>query len=285
MVHMMVHMRRLIGGAIAAVLIVVLTPAAAHADGEWVEEETSQINSVDLKAVTARCPQGTVVVGVGGRTRQAGGKAVLVGVVPNADLTEVTALARALPGHVLPWGVTATAMCAEPEGYAPVWQSAAGTSVATVLCPRGKVLYSTGFLVSGGQGIEYVSSIVPALDGKSATVKGVSTRLNAFAVCGDLVTPYGRTEHTVPIGPGPTTAGQAPPLIWSSWVFGAGVHTDRAGMFIDGFSPSVFDDGSGLNAKGRVARLSPTLPRLSRSAAINDDGNVTFYGQSIGSWY
>jgi hypothetical protein len=63
------------------------------------------------------------------------------------------------------------------------------------------------------------------------------------------------------------------------------VHTDRAGMFIDGFSPSVFDDDSGFNAKGRVARLNPILPRLARGAAVTDDGNVTFYSQSIGSWY
>ena len=287
----MVDMRKLIGGAIAAVLMVMLTPAVAYADGESIQEETSLITSATYKTVTASCPHGKVVIGVGGRTRQAFGRVVLIGVVPKADLTEVTALARALPGHTSPWGVTATAMCADPEEYDPVPAYASGVSSAVVRCPAGKVLYSTGYLVSGGLGVEYVNSVVPSADGATATVRGVGTvsptRVGAIAVCGNLPyypEDYGRTQASFPLSPGVTTIGQAPPLHWYSWVVGAGVHTDRPGVFIDGFSPSAFNDDSGLHAKGRVARLE-TVAMLSRAAGVDSDGGVIFYGQSIGSWY
>jgi hypothetical protein len=284
----MVGMRKLMGGAIAAVLMVMLTPAVAYADGELIEEETSLIDSGSYKMVTASCPDGTVVIGVGGRTRLAGGRAVLIGVVPNAELTEVTAYAQALPGHVAPWGVTATAMCAEPEEYEPVPAYGDGISSAVVTCPKGKVHYSTGYFLGRGLGVQYVNSLVPSVDGVTATVRAVGTvappRVNVIAVCGNIgyyPELYGRTEATVPLSAGVTTIGQAPPLSWVSWVVGAGVHTDRPGVFVDGFSPSAFyDTSTGLHAKGRVARLDAPLLRSTTS-----DGEVTFYGESIGSWY
>jgi hypothetical protein len=186
-------------------------------------------------------------------------------------------------------------MCADPDEYEPVPAFASGVSSAVAACPWGKVVYSVGYLVSGGLGVEYVNSVVPSVDGRTATVRGVgtvsATRVSAIAVCGNLPyepRDYGRTENTVPLNPGLTTIGQAPPLHWYSWVFGAGVHIDRPGVFIDGFSPNAFyDSGSGLHARGRVARLDTLLLRQSRSAAAdgNGDGNVNFYGESIGSWY
>src|SRR5690349_6262120 len=61
-------------------------PRGAYADDERIKEETSLINSDAYKSVTASCPDDTVVVGVGGRTQKAGGKAVLIGIVPSPDL-------------------------------------------------------------------------------------------------------------------------------------------------------------------------------------------------------
>jgi hypothetical protein len=224
---------------------------------------------------------------------QANGRVVLIGVVPNAGLTQVTALARALPGHTVPWGVTATAMCAEPEQYEPVAVFAGGNgSLSVAECPKTKVIYSVGYLIGGGLSVEYVYSVVPSADGRTGTVQGVgtapATRLSAIAVCGNRVADYGRTEAAVPLSPGPTTTGNAPPLVWYSWVFGAGVHSNRSGVFVDAFSPSAFyDAATGLHAKGRVARLDLLVaPKQSRSAGVDTGGDdVIFYAQSIGSWY
>lgn len=284
----MVGMRKLMGGGLAAMLIVVFTPAAAYAWGESLQASTSAIDTAAFKAETVSCPEDTVVIGMGGLVREAAGGAVLVGLMPNSALTAVTATAKALPGNTQPWGVTVTALCAPAGDYQPVAGLASGAGSAQETCPEGKVVYSTGFFVSG-QGTNYVYSVVPSANGRHATVRAAGTvvvpTVTVRPVCGNEVHPYGRTASTIALNPGRLTAGTAPPLTWTSWVAGAGVHTDQPGFFVDAVTPYVQTDGS-LAARARLARLPGTLlPLRSLRAAATSDGDATFYGTSIGSWY
>jgi hypothetical protein len=145
----MKSMRRLIGGALAALTMVMFTPAAAHATGEWREEGSSLFDTQAEKSAEARCPAGTMVVGSGGLIKGGNGDVVLTGVVPNANLDTVTAYAKALPGNATSWSVLALAICSDrTSGVVRAMGVAFLGGSARAECPSGKVLWSTGFSVA-----------------------------------------------------------------------------------------------------------------------------------------
>ncbi len=282
-------MRNLIGGTVAAVLIVVLAPAPAHADvGLPVlrEEAITVYDTVDEKSVWVPCPAGTLVVGVGGRTHNAGGRAVLTGVEPSLFLTGVTAYARALPDLDTPWALSVTAICGSQGEWEPVRRAAwvyDNTESATAFCPEGKALYSAGFKIPDAYAWQYLKSVIPHWSQQWVTVQAIGgfwplESLAAFAVCGKRDGPAqpGITSVTVPMG-SPTTSAAAPRHCAASWTSGAGVQASTQAAFVDGIGP----DEAVLSAKARMARLYLTSGKANTLA----DEEMTVHGLSIGSWY
>jgi len=117
------------------------------------------------KSVTATCPPGTQLTGVGGDLIGAFGEVVLDDITPNPSLTAVTVWAYAEDPYAASWSVKAFAACANPlPGLELIEASSANDALdskwATAYCPAGKVLVGTGGDVTGAVG-SVVMTITP----------------------------------------------------------------------------------------------------------------------------
>lgn len=166
-------------------------------------------DSAPSKSVTASCPAGKKVVGVGGhvtdgyRVELVGpselayvGQVLMNGLFPNAALTSVQVNAfEDEDGFDENWSLTAYAICATPPpGLVLVSNSTLANSsflkIAAASCPAGKNLLGTGGLLSGG-GEVVIDDILPAKSLTSATVTAVEDQsgfggdwnASAYAIC------------------------------------------------------------------------------------------------------
>ncbi len=298
-------MRLLLTGLAAALVIVLLPPVAANAStgasttglfDEVIENHyhtaTSTSDTSPRKSVTVTCPAGQIVYGFGGSTVDSDGQVALTGIVPNEELTAVTAIAQVRNTRWNgTWSVVAAATCWPPGDLAlqRVFELGSGASMSAS-CPGNKLLYSSGYLVESAGGSPYVDAVIPAPDLSSVLVRGGGAsglHVSAIALCGKKIDGpcfkfRERTEQTVPVGTGSTTTATAPlPLIQgcgTAWVFGAGVSSTRPGMFIDALGP-------GPHLAGGLARMARADILAKGMVGAADEDEVTTYGTCIGSWY
>ena len=281
-------MRRLIGGALAALTMVMFTPAVAQAVvEEWRQEGWSLFDTQDEKSAVARCPSGTMVMGSGGYIHGGNGNVVLTGVVPDANLETVTAYGKALPGNATPWAVVALAVCDDRSGGVERVMGISFFGNARAECPDDRVLWSTGFNVPWATTTTYVSAVVPALDMSSVAVRGVAppkSAVIAYAICGYIF--QSGTElssATTPLAPQGQTSLSVDPAFNGGRIFGAGVSANRPGLFVDGLG-MVWETGESW-ATSRMSWLPGTAGVQSAMARTASDDEMTVYAEAIGSWY
>jgi hypothetical protein len=168
--------------------------------GLAVAANTSASDSAPGKSVTATCPAGKKVVGLGGnvtdgyRVEPGGpaglfvvGEVLMNGLFPNAALTSVRVNAfEDEDGFTGNWSLTAYAICASPPpGLTLVSNSTVASSsflkIVTANCPSGKNLLGTGGGLFGGQGQMVIDDLLPAKSLKSASVTAVEDQTGFFA--------------------------------------------------------------------------------------------------------
>jgi hypothetical protein len=139
----------------------------------------SVTDSFAVKAATATCPAGKQVVGTGAFISGGFGHVVLDQVVPNSQLTSVTARGyEDEDGTPANWSVRAYAVCAVPPAGLEVTTATTATDSlngkqAWADCSPGKRLIGTGAKITGGFGQVVIDELVPnSATGASAWAKG-----------------------------------------------------------------------------------------------------------------
>jgi hypothetical protein len=117
---------------------------------------TGASDSTAHKLVTAPCPAGTSVVGVGGTINSPNGQVVLDGLYPDSGLTsaKIDAVEDA-DGNSANWSLTAYAMCAATAELGSSTIPRGAYSFATtggVACPAGQQIAGGGAGIDGGVG-------------------------------------------------------------------------------------------------------------------------------------
>jgi hypothetical protein len=149
------------------------------------------------KHITAACPAGKRLVGVGGEIVGEESRVVLNDLIPNPELTKV--IVRAVEnqnGTADDWLVRAHAICANPlaglelaTGASAIDSAAAKSGVAT--CPAGKRVLSAGAEITGALGQVVLDDMTPNTGLTSVTVTGREDqdgtaddwRARAYAIC------------------------------------------------------------------------------------------------------
>ncbi|MFK4088497.1 hypothetical protein ACI2LF_30570 [Kribbella sp. NPDC020789] len=164
-----------------------------------IRQSVSQFSAYDSaaeKAVTVRCPAGTVTTSAGASTSD-GGRLVLDDAVPSADLTSVTVdVFESQAGRTDSWSANASARCG---AALPGLQRVAATSPTdsatnksvTATCPTGKKVVGTGHEIANGKGQVLLDDVVPSPDLTSVRAEAFEDQdgtpnnwsITAYAVC------------------------------------------------------------------------------------------------------
>jgi hypothetical protein len=123
-------------------------------------------NNSRNKSVTANCPTGTNVIGVGSQTSGPSlGNVITDRIAPNAGLTSVTVSAKEDGTFTKNWVLTAYAICADPPpGLIEIAGSTVSSAnkVETVTCPAGTVAIGSGARVTGARDDAMFAALLPA---------------------------------------------------------------------------------------------------------------------------
>jgi hypothetical protein len=124
---------------------------------------TSLTDSQTIKSVTATCPAGKQLTGVGGEIGGGGGEVVLDELTPTADLTGVGVVGvEDEDGTAGDWLVRSFALCAASSqrvvGQSP---SDSNDKGAVASCPAGKQVTGAGGDITSGAGQVVIDGIVP----------------------------------------------------------------------------------------------------------------------------
>jgi len=172
--------------------------AYAICSSDPIRQSLSQFSANDSaaeKAVTVRCPAGTVTTSAGASVSD--GNLVLDDAVPSADLTSVTVdVFEAQAGRADSWSAIASARCG---AALPGLQRVAATSATdsatnksvTATCPTGKKVVGTGHEIANGKGQVLLDDVVPSSDLTSVRAEAFEDQdgttnnwsLTAYAVC------------------------------------------------------------------------------------------------------
>lgn len=273
-------MRSPLAAAVALGVTLIPSPASADIPNPYFANASSLVNAADIKSVTVYCPPLKVVYGMGGWvSSNHPGAVVLTSITPDAELSSVTAVARARPGFAQPWSVSASIVCLGPM-YHPERVQSVGITDAAFSCPPSKILYGAGFHLPQPSGVEYVDEVVPDefLDGlrvhAASTVQQPVT-VAAVGVCAEPMPRYERTEAGTARdaqSPKYAIAPKAEMTVDSgSWIFGVGAAVVGQGhVFIDGLSPLPnLDGGWGRATAAWTYPGSPSMPsaRLGTTAS------------------
>lgn len=253
-------------------------------------ENSSPPDTTPVKFARARCPQGEVVIGMGGQINGGNGRVAMTGIVPDQALTMVTVGGRALPGQDIEWSVTAVAVCHRPTIPAPLRVSSEpGQYLARIGCPSPMILYSIGYqiqLAGGG----FLREATFSDDVREATVRAGGSGVDpgglvAYGICAPPLTKHVIT-HAEPAAFDSTSTKEATagkPEIFEfdhgSWMFGAGAAVKgAAGVLIDALTPT-----SGLD--GAYARAYKATTSAASLMDGDDDWELQVDGDYVGEWY
>jgi hypothetical protein len=281
-------------GTFAGALIV---PSPAGATEGRIAVE-SAVDTTVAKSATAVCDPGTKVLGMGGRIKDGLGGVVLTSAIVNSTLTSVTATGLARPGHMTPWSVVAFAVCADPGYIEPTRAVASGkfTTTATVTCPAGKIVYSSGFTLAARSNGSFVDKVKPENNDRvivHATGPIAPADVTAAAICGYPMSQHDHLSLSARSGfntrlkvnlPAPSVPGYG-------FYFGSGgeVLNGQGRVMIDGFGPNSTLDKAIVTAV-EVTGVAPADPRA-RAAGVNagvnggDEWALDAHADFIGIWY
>ena len=190
--------RRTLGLIVLAGSLAFAGTAAASVPGSVrAESAPSPTNSVNVKTVTAVCPPGKQVTGVGGEINGGAGEASMTRLIPNTALTSVTVTAEEVGlNSTRSWNVKAYAMCANPIPGSqlvsiPRFAGASPSLSHTATCPAGKRLLGAGAAIDNSTtgrvlltGIGFAASNIVETRGQEIPGgDSANWRLTAHAIC------------------------------------------------------------------------------------------------------
>lgn len=287
---------------VAVAAFLVLPTTTAHAVAARYRAE-SRHDATSAKSAVATCPDGTVLLGAGGRIKDGNGGVLLDAIVPTRTSVEVRGVA--LPGYLGQWSVVAVAFCESAEMTSPrVVVSRAGSTTAT--CPDDRARSGSGFDLPDGVPL---TGLVPDAAGRGVTVRTAYAPKReepvAYAICapglnGNPGPPYHfQFDATSPLDTSPRKVVTVlPPEYWP-WqrpMTGVGAEVtvvpsvpgspvSSAEVFIDAIMPSESGDRVTVEAVRRWTGAAPRQPASpARSAGLvaavdEDPWSVTGYGE------
>ena len=248
---------------------------------------TSASNSA-AKSVTATCPSGKRLIGLGGETAGGSGQVVLDVIRPNQGLTAAVVTAREdQNGFAGNWTVSAYAVCAvAPQGLQRVSaarQVTANEPDIVADCPAGKGLLGVGGEASGGSGQVAIETY--ALPGTGEPTRGVARgfedqdgytpawTLTAYAICANSAQ---RVDNTSPFDSvGSKGVALACPAGKLATGGGAEITGGLGQVMLDDIVPTSPPTGLFAGAAGGRERVRRQLVRapLTRSAPPRSPGS------------
>ena len=127
-------------------------------------------NSDPSSVVSAPCPAGKAVIGLGGTINSANGQVVLDAVFPDAGLTSGSIAAfEDATGNSANWSLTAYAICAASAQLATATTGRLDTNIVAISaqCPTGQTAAGVGADLSGALGRVGIHRLVPTATGSS----------------------------------------------------------------------------------------------------------------------
>ena len=162
-------------------------------------------NSDASRLVSAHCPAGKSVIGLGGTINSANGQVVLDAVFPDSGLTSASIAAfEDGTGNSANWSLTAYAICANSAQLVTATTGRQDTSVMnmSVQCPTGQAAAGVGADLSGGLGRVGIAGLRSTFLGVTAGTYPFSTvvswSIEAQSIC---ATPFSGQEVVSAEGP------------------------------------------------------------------------------------
>jgi len=170
---------------------------------------TSANNSTSPKTITASCPSGRQVYGIGYATFFGNGLVTMDDVRPNAALTSVTFTAYENGATSLNWQLYGSLRCGPANGLRVVTANSSSNSTspktALATCPSSTRLYGLGGEITGGVGNVVFDDMVPNSTLTSASVVAYEDAdltvtsnwsISAYAICGPAAATMVRVVET-----------------------------------------------------------------------------------------
>ena len=212
------YVRGIILALLTAAFTVLPTPTPAQATFTGLDRVTPfTATTSDPKTLTAACPAGKQVIGMGGDTTGANGRVLIDRIRPNAGLTSVSLHANEdRTGTAASWYLQAFIVCAPaPAGLELIASTTASSSASAksvvATCPSGKSLLGAGFEISGAAKKVLIGGLTPSGTLDNVTVVAAedesgttaSWSLTAYATCAPA--PAG-LQRVVATGPSDSTS-------------------------------------------------------------------------------
>ena len=276
----------------AAVTFAEAAPAGAAMTGLVRLSPFTASTSENAKTLTATCPLGTKVVGVGGDTTPGNGSVLLDILRPSASLTTVSVHANEdQAGTAADWYLQAYAICAhEPNGLELVTATSPSSSSnksVTATCPSGKRLLGSGAELTGARGQVILDGLMPnpgltavavnALEDEGAGT-AQSWSVTAYAICAD---PVAGLQRIVITGQSSSTGNRvvSAPCPSGKSVIGMGgtINSPNGQVVLDalfpdanltGASVAAFEDATGNSASWTLSAYAICAARAELSTAI-----------------
>jgi hypothetical protein len=282
-------LRSLAAGATAALIAATFVAGAAPARADVTHHTPFLLDAVSLvdgspaKEVVVHCPDRTSLFSAGGRVTgpAAGtGQVVIVQVVPDAQLTQVTVRAVARNGYTGAWSLTGQAICeASSQPMRRVASTTVGQRDATATCGNGTKVFGTGFRIVGDPSLVFVNAIVPDADLTRVRVRAAGSmpaEVTAYAVCR---APSDRMQRITTVSPAQSEWPRAllVPDSEQEHVYGVG-GSAGPGAFLDGLVLRPDNAGGGI----RAVLAGPVNGRVDGDDSTEDS---EAYGVLLGSFH
>lgn len=156
---------------------------------------TSANNSTSPKSVTATCPAGTRLYGLGAELNGALGAVILDDLTPNAGLTAATLTAYERGAFAGNWSITGYAVCAAGAATMTrvantVSSGSVSPSDASVSCPAGTKIHGVGGELNGALGnvliedMQVTAALVSSTSKAYETIAtGANWSITAYNIC------------------------------------------------------------------------------------------------------
>ena len=220
------------------------------------------------KSVTATCPAGKALLGVGGEIAGGAGQVALREMIPGGGNGATATGAEDENGFAGSWSVTAYAICANPVAGLERMVSVSGPSSVdkeiTATCSAGKQVLSIGGGVSGGAGM-LIEDMRPNSALTNATVVGVEDEdgtnffwsVQAYAICAATAQRVTASNTTATV---PKTKTATCPA--GTTVTGGGGEVTSGGRQV--LLNEMLPTASGFRASGDYFEANPPPPWVTR---------------------
>jgi hypothetical protein len=274
-------------GAAAAVPAAAAAPAAAPpaaAANSARQEAHTPLGPAPNKAVTASCPDGTTVYGMGGQVVGAAAGVVLTAIVPDSTLKTVLVTASARSGAAGDWGLAAYAVCGDSVAPAYLVQRAvSGSGEVEAGCRDHWELLGAGFRLAGDVDHAYVSQLSFEVEPATVLVRaggsGTPQSLAAVAICKPLTGSVGQRLAVASVVHGwPKTVAVVDDQDRTIYAVGGAV------IGAPGYLTGLVPDGEHRRGIVTADRVDPVNPSASRSGS-DPDGVLVAYADAMGTFY